>query len=151
MADTTPTSPDLTSTDASDAWAALPPLPDAVHLPSIGRTLQVSPLKLGELPAFAAAVAPMASAVQVQLKMAAPDWVGLAASHGERCIRAMAIAARTPEAELADLDLADSVTLLEAILSSNADFFARQVLPRLSTATARLSSSGSTWRKPSPP
>jgi len=144
MMQPTPTSPD------SAALAALPPLPTAVWLPGMGCHIDVSPLRLGELPAFTAAIAPMGRALQLTMAQAVPDWLGLVALHGQHCISALAIATRQPQDTLAKLDLADAVTLIEAAISVNADFFTHQVLPRLEQAQTRLSSSSSTWLKPSP-
>lgn len=133
----------------ADIYAALPPLPTPVPLQGSPLQISLTPLKLGEIPAMAAALAPMTAAIESLKTGAAPDWFALIARHGQHLIKALAIATRQPADDLMELDLADSVTLLEAVVACNADFFTRQVLPKIASASSRLSNMGSsTWQTP---
>ena len=72
-----------------DTFAALPPVP--VTLVIAGERLELTPLKVGDVPAFARAVQPVAASLS-----ASPDWLALLAEHGEAVIDAVAIASRRP-------------------------------------------------------
>lgn len=136
----------------ADIYAALPPLPTPVPLQGSPLQISLTPLKLGEIPAMAAALAPMTAAIESLKTGTTPDWFALISRHGQHLIKALAIAARQPEDDLMELDLADSVTLIEAVISCNADFFTRQVLPKIASASSRLSNiannNNSTWQRP---
>ena len=106
----------------SEPFAALPPVP--VVLVIGGERLELTPLKVGELPAFARAVQPVAASLS-----ASPDWLALLAEHGEAVIEAVAIASRRPAEWVAGLGLDEAVRLAEAVFEVNADFFIQRVLP----------------------
>lgn len=114
-----------------DAFAALPPVPETVTIG--GETLGLTPLKVGELPAFARAVQPM-----VQRFSASPDWLALMADDGEAVIEAVSIASRRPREWVAGLDLDDAVRLAQAVFEVNADFFVRRLMPAIDAAAARI-------------
>lgn len=133
----------------TNPYAALPALPIQITL-SGGRQIALTPLKLGELPAMAAAMAPMTAAIDSLKTAAAPDWFTLIARHGQHLIKALSVATRQPETDLLDLDLADSVTLIEAVITCNADFFTRQVLPKIASASSRLNNIGKPYSANSP-
>ena len=114
-----------------DTFAALPPVPVSVEIS--GEHIDLTPLKVGEVPAFARAVQPIAASL-----LASPDWLALLAEHGEAVIAAVAIAARRPVDWVADLDLDDAVHLAEAVFGVNADFFIRRLLPSVTQAAARI-------------
>ena len=120
----------------SEPFAALPPVP--VVLVIGGERLELTPLKVGELPAFARAVQPVAASLS-----ASPDWLALLAEHGEAVIEAVAIASRRPAEWVAGLGLDEAVRLAEAVFEVNADFFIHRVLPGLTEAAARISTLGS--------
>ena len=119
----------------SEPFAALPPVP--VVLVIGGERLELTPLKVGELPAFARAVQPVAASLS-----ASPDWLALLAEHGEAVIEAVAIASRRPAEWVAGLGLDEAVRLAEAVFEVNADFFIQRVLPGLTEAAARISTLG---------
>ena len=119
----------------SDTFSALPPVP--VTLVIGGERLELTPLKVGELPAFARAVQPVAASLS-----ASPDWLALLAEHGEAVIEAVAIASRRPAEWVAGLGLDEAVRLAEAVFEVNADFFIQRVLPGLTKAAARISTLG---------
>ena len=116
----------------SDTFAALPPVP--VTLVIGGERLELTPLKVGDVPAFARAIQPAAASLS-----ASPDWLKLLALHGEAVVEAVAIASRSPLEWVRDLELDDAVRLAEAVFEVNADFFIQRVLPSLTEAATRVS------------
>ena len=124
----------------NDTFAALPPVPVSVEIS--GEHIDLTPLKVGEVPAFARAVQPIAASVS-----ASPDWLALLAEHGEAMIGAVAIATRRPVEWVAGLDLDEAVRLAEAVFGVNADFFIRRLLPSVTQAAARI---GQTLESPTP-
>ena len=119
-----------------DTFAALPPVP--VTLVIGGERLELTPLKVGEIPAFARAVQPAVATLSASLS-ASPDWLALLAEHGEAVIDAVAIASRRPSEWVTSLALDDAVRLAEAVFEVNADFFIQRVLPSLTEAATRVS------------
>lgn len=115
-----------------DTFAALPPVP--VTLVIGGERLELTPLKVGDVPAFARAVQSIAASLSVS-----PDWLALLALHGEAVIDAVAIASRRPPEWVTNLALDDAVRLAEAVFEVNADFFIQRVLPSLTEAATRVS------------
>jgi hypothetical protein len=115
----------------NDTFAALPPVPVSIEI--AGERIDLTPLKVGELPAFARAIQPVAAGLS-----ASPDWLALLADHGEAVIEAIAIASRRPRDWVASLDLDQAVRLAEAVFGVNADFFIRRLLPIVTQAAARI-------------
>lgn len=115
----------------NDTFAALPPVPVSVEI--AGERIDLTPLKVGEVPAFARAVQPIAASLSVS-----PDWLALLAEHGEAAIAAIAIATRRPVEWVAGLDLDEAVRLAEAVFAVNADFFIRRLLPSVTQAAVRI-------------
>ncbi len=115
----------------NDTFAVLPPMPVFVEI--AGERIDLTPLKVGEVPAFARAVQPIAASLS-----ASPDWLALLADHGEAVIEAIAIASRRPRDWLASLDLDEAVRLAESVFEVNADFFIRRLLPSVTQAAARI-------------
>ena len=114
-----------------EMFAALPPVPAFVEI--AGEHIELTPLKVGEVPAFARAVQPIAASLS-----ASPDWLALMAEHGEAAIAAIAVATRRPVEWVAGLDLDEAVRLAEAVFGVNADFFIRRLLPSVTQAAARI-------------
>ena len=115
----------------NDMFAALPPVPLSIEI--AGERIDLTPLKVGEVPAFARAVQPIAVGLS-----ASPDWLALLAEHGEAVIAAIAIATRRPVDWVAGLDLDEAVRLAEVVFGVNADFFIRRLLPSVTQAAARI-------------
>ena len=115
----------------NDMFAALPPVPLSIEI--AGERIDLTPLKVGEVPAFARAVQPIAASL-----LASPDWLALLAEHGEAVIATIAIATRRPVEWVAGLDLDEAVRLAEAVFAVNADFFIRRLLPSVTQAAARI-------------
>lgn len=124
----------------NDMFAALPPVPLSIEI--AGERIDLTPLKVGEVPAFARAVQPIAAGLS-----ASPDWLALLADHGEAVIAAIAIATRRPVVWVAGLDLDEAVRLAEAVFGVNADFFIRRLLPSVTQAAVRI---GQTLESPTP-
>ena len=116
---------------SKDTFAALPPVPAFVEI--AGEHIELTPLKVGEVPAFARAVQPIAASLS-----ASPDWLAILAEHGEAVIAALAIATRRPVDWVAGLDLDEAVRLAEVVFGVNADFFIRRLLPSVTQAAARI-------------
>ena len=115
-----------------EMFAALPPVPASVEI--AGEHIELTPLKVGEVPAFARAVQPIAASLS-----ASPDWLAILAEHGEAVIAALAIATRRPVDWVAGLDLDEAVRLAEVVFGVNADFFIRRLLPSVTQAAVRIS------------
>ena len=114
-----------------EMFAALPPVPASVEI--AGEHIELTPLKVGEVPAFARAVQPIAASLS-----ASPDWLAILAEHGEAVISALAIATRRPVDWVAGLDLDEAMHLAEVVFGVNADFFIRRLLPSVTQAAARI-------------
>lgn len=105
-------------------FAALPPLAEPLVIG--GETLDITPLRVGELPAFARAVRPVAGKLGTD-----PDWLRLLSEDGESVILALAIACRRPPNWVAALAIDEAIRLAEAVFGANADFFIRRVVPEI--------------------
>ena len=97
-------------------FTALPPVPETVTV--AGVSLDIVPLKLGELPAFARALEPLAAKLTPE-----PDWLRLLSEEGEALIRSLSIACRQPVAWIEGLALDEAIRLAEIVFAANADFF----------------------------
>ena len=112
-------------------FAALPPLPVSIEIR--GEILDLTPLRVGELPAFVRAIRPFAERLTT-----AVDWFGVCADHGEALLEALALASRRPRLWVEGLSLDEAIRLAEALLEVNADFFLRRVSPEIDRVASRL-------------
>lgn len=112
-------------------FAALPPIPATLTVR--GESLDITPLRVGELPVFARAIRPMAAKISVN-----PDWLRLLSEDGESVILALAIACRRAPDWVATLSLDEAIVLAEAVFGANADFFIQRVLPEITQMSARV-------------
>jgi hypothetical protein len=111
-------------------------LPIASHVLTVaGTTVEITPLRVGELPQFLAAVQPIAEVFSED-----PDWLSLLAVHGRALVKAIALAARSDLVWVESLQLDDAVRLAEAVFEVNADFFVRRVAPALQQAARKVRS-----------
>jgi hypothetical protein len=111
-------------------------LPIASHVLTVaGTTVEITPLRVGELPQFLAAVQPIAEVFSED-----PDWLSLLAVHGRALLKAIALAARSDLVWVESLQLDDAVRLAEAVFEVNADFFVRRVAPALQQAARKVRS-----------
>ena len=116
----------------AQTFAALPPVAETVIIG--GETLDITPLKVGELPIFARTVRPIAGKLGPDL-----DWLRLLSEDGESVILALAIACRRPPEWVSGLPLDDAIRLAEAVFGANADFFIRRVVPEITQMSTRMS------------
>lgn len=115
----------------TSTFAALPPVPETVNLG--GESLDIVPLKLGELPAFARALGPLAAKLTPE-----PDWLRLLSEEGESLIHALSIACRRPASWVEGLALDEAIRLAEIVFEANADFFIRRVVPEITRVTGNI-------------
>lgn len=113
------------------AFDAFPPAP--VMLDVGGESLEITPIRVGEVPALIKAVRPFAGQLSAE-----PDWLVLLAEHGESLLCALAVAARRERAWVERLSLDDAVRLAAALFEVNADFFVRRIAPKVGDLAQRL-------------
>jgi hypothetical protein len=110
---------------------AFPPNP---VLLTVGEdTLEITPIRVGEVPALLAAVRPFADQVSAD-----PDWLALLTDHGEALISALAVASRRERGFIEQLSLDDAIQLATVVFEVNADFFVHRVVPAVQQAAARV-------------
>lgn len=102
-------------------------IPQAVELTVAGETLSISPLKVGQMPAFLRAVSP----AMAHLTHGEIDWLRLFGEHGEDLLTAIGIAVAKPRTWVDELAADEAILLAAKVIEVNADFFTRTVLPRL--------------------
>jgi hypothetical protein len=124
-------------------FETFPPVPKAVTV--AGTALELTPIRLGELPRLLAAVRPIAADISVE-----PDWLDLLARHGEAVLDLLAITTRRERAWIEGLALDEAVTLATAVFEVNADFFVGRVVPAIQGAAQRLAPILSAGTTPSP-
>ena len=129
MNSTNPTNPTVFVTQ--NLFAALPPIPQQLTL--AGEPIEITPLRVGELPAFTRAITPISSAFSAE-----PDWVRLMSHNGDALIEALAIAARRPAQWVGGLALDEGIALAEAIFEANLDFFIHRVVPMIVGSSTRI-------------
>lgn len=100
-------------------------LPEEMHVG--GEILALKPLKIGQIPPFLRAISP----VMAQLAGPHIDWLAVFGQRGEDLLSAIAIAIGKPRAWVDDLPPDEAVLLAARVIEVNADFFTRQVLPKL--------------------
>lgn len=109
------------------------PFSPAQRLLIDGKTIAVDPVTVRDLPAFLAAVEPIAR------ELMAGDVMAALAHNADRLIAAVCIGAHVERAWL-DAQTADVlVELAAAVIEVNADFFARRVMPAVTQAAQALS------------
>lgn len=118
---------------SADPMTVLPPV--SVEIRVAEQTIALTPLVLGELPAFAKAIQPFTADLAIE-----PDWLRLLASHGDSMIEAMSIASRQSREWIAGLALDEAICLAQALFEVNADFFIQRVVPKLGEAVSRIGS-----------
>jgi hypothetical protein len=114
-----------------DGFKTFPPAPVVVTLSGIA--LELTPIRLGELPRLLAVVRPLADDITGD-----PDWIALLGLHGDSVLDLLAITTRRERAWVNDLSLEDAVLLAAAVFEVNADFFVAHVVPAIQGAAQRL-------------
>lgn len=94
--------------------------------------MSIEPVKVKDLPAFLAAIEPVAR------ELMAGDLLSALAKHADGVIAATAIGAGVDRAWLEEQSPDVLVDLAARVLEVNADFFARHVLPRIQAAADKL-------------
>jgi hypothetical protein len=112
-------------------FTALPPVPESIVI--AGEPLDLTPLRIGELPAFTRAIKPFAEKLAGEV-----DWASLIADHGEAVLQALAVAVRRPCSWVEGLALNEAIQLADALLTVNADFFVRAVVPACTAMAEHL-------------
>jgi len=112
-------------------FQTFPPVPQVVTV--AGTALELTPIRLGELPRILAAVRPIAADLSAE-----PDWLALLARHGEAVLELLALATRRDRAWIEGLALDEAVTLAAAVFEVNADFFVRRIAPKVGDLAQRL-------------
>ena len=115
----------------TDGFKTFPPAPVVVTLSGIA--LELTPIRLGELPRLLAVVRPLADDITGD-----PDWIALLGRHGDSVLDLLAITTRRERAWVNDLSLEDAVLLAAAVFEVNADFFVARVVPAIQGAAQRL-------------
>lgn len=104
----------------------------AVDLLVAGRAVAVRPVRVKHLPAFLAAIEPLAR------ELAAGDVYAALAHNAEALVAALALGAEVERAWLDEQDAETLVELAGAVLEVNADFFVQTLLPRATAVAERL-------------
>ncbi len=92
-----------------------------------GELLAISPLKVGQLPAFLRVISP----VMAQLSQPQINWLALFGERGDDLLNAIGIAVKKPREWVDDLAADDALLLAAKVMEVNADFFTRTVIPKL--------------------
>jgi len=114
-----------------DGFKTFPPEPVVVTLS--GTALELTPIRLGELPRLLAVVRPLAEEITSD-----PDWLALLGQHGEAMLDLLAITTRRERSWVNDLPLDDAVQLAAAVFEVNADFFVGRVVPGIQRSAEKL-------------
>lgn len=109
-------------------------VPPAVTLTVGGESIAITPLRIGELPAFTRAIAPAAA----EFRREGLDWLALFGLHGEAILTALAVATRKPREWIEGLAADEAILLAATVIEVNSDFFARRVLPKVEAAMAKV-------------
>ncbi|MFZ5537978.1 MAG: DUF6631 family protein [Pseudomonadota bacterium] len=122
-------------THTSTDFQTFPPVPKVVTV--AGSAVELTPIRLGELPRLLAVVRPISADLSADLS-AEPDWFDLLARHGEAMLDLLALTTRRERAWVNGLSLDEAVTLAAAVFEVNADFFVGQLAPAIQGAAQRL-------------
>jgi hypothetical protein len=98
-------------------------VPPARRVTVGGREIDIEPLRMRHLPAFARAVAAPWPLI------VAGEYLAVVVEHAESAYAAIGIASQTDRAFLEDLRPDEFLSLAAAVFEVNMDFFARAVLP----------------------
>lgn len=105
---------------------------DAVPVTVAGRDLQLTPLKVRELPGFARALQPLADQLPAVLSGDTEPGALLALlAQGDALIEAVALGAREPVETVGELEADEFLVLALAVMEVNANFFAQRLMPVL--------------------
>lgn len=114
-----------------DDFKTFPPTPVVVQL-ACG-SLELTPVRLGELPRLLTIMRPLADALSAE-----PDWLALFSQHGNALLELLTLTTRCERAWINDLPLDDAVQLAAAVFEVNADFFVGRVVPGIQRSADKL-------------
>lgn len=97
--------------------------------------VEVRPIRVGKLAAFMRAVNGLLPAFNGAEQ---PDLTRLVMDHADEVILGLAIALEVDREMIEELDLADMVRAVSAMVEANADFFIDRLLPELERAAAKI-------------
>jgi hypothetical protein len=102
-------------------------IPPTTPLQIGGETLDIKPLKVGQLPAFLRAITP------VMQHLSAPeiDWLSVFGERGDDLLCSIGIAVNKPRQWIDELGADEAMLLAAKVIEVNADFFTRTVAPKL--------------------
>jgi len=104
-------------------------VPPELELTLNGETLRLSPLRVGQMPAFLRILAPiMKDLTQDQI-----DWLELFGERGDDLLTAVGIAINKPRNWVDELAADEAILLAAKVIEVNADFFTKMVIPKLGT------------------
>lgn len=103
-----------------------------------GRQLQVAPLKVGQLPAFARAIKPISGTIEAlasgRAALDLPTILTAIADHGDAVIEAVAIGSGVSQDELREATPDQLIELAIGVVRINADFFKGRLTPAILAA-----------------
>ncbi len=114
-----------------DDFKTFPATP--VTLEIAGTTIELTPIRLGELPRLLAIVRPFADSLSTE-----PDWRDLLVRHGDAVLDLLALTTRRERAWIDALSLDEAVRLAATTFEVNAGFFVTHVVPAIQVAARRL-------------
>lgn len=113
-----------------------------------GRTIEVRPLTIGQLPGFTRAIKPaMPLLFSNYEELAAKDpavIMDLVAEHADQLREAVSIAVSVKARDLAEGTVAEFTELTAAVIAVNLDFFVRRLVPLVEETAELLSGAGRT-------
>ena len=102
-----------------------------------GKEITITPIRMGKLQAFTAAVKPIAGDL-VEAIGGNGDMLTTIELHGDKMILAVSIATGLSVDELNDSEADEFVRLASAVIEVNADFFVRKLLPSVRGAVEKM-------------
>ncbi|MDP2431462.1 MAG: hypothetical protein Q8O33_05475 [Pseudomonadota bacterium] len=108
-------------------------VPEPAVIEIDGEPVEITPLKIGELPVFIRAIRPFAQHLTQDV-----DWLALFGERGEDLVSALAVAVRKPPEWVAARELDEAIRLSEAVFEVNADFFIQRLAPILARVATRV-------------
>lgn len=112
--------------------------PAATQATFNGVALNIAPLKVGQLPAFARAIQPISGAIEaIATGQAVPDLATIMAmigDHGEAVVQAVSIASGVSVEDLNNATADQLIELAVVALKVNADFFKGRLTPAILAA-----------------
>lgn len=116
-------------------------LPDSLKLKIAGETVVLKPLQVKNLKKVLEIMKPMASyfpSIGATPEKEPIDFMGLVINHTDTVVQLIALFVDKSEEWVGDLNIAELIDILSAIVEMNLDFFTQRVLPSVSQAMGRL-------------